>query len=172
MKSLRSTRMTNRDEGRPDVIPAQSEMEQLLEQMEDYFDVLSQFENELNGLTPGSTVLLIGDQSTLELPMEGLAALGGFSLVRDFSTQQHAHRIEQFGKESTIQKSKFVAFGGSETERDALANVTSRFKTGWKVNVANNEVDLQNALNTAPGVLSLSVRVDKKFTCCRLLTYV
>ena len=156
MKSQRSTRMTNRDEGRSDAIPAQSEMEQLLEQMEDYFDVLMDFEDELKTIAAGSTVLLIGDQSTLELPMEGLAALGAFSIVRDFSIQQHAQRLEQFGKECTIPKAKFVAFAGSEVERDALTNVTSRFKTGWKVNIANNEVDLQNALNTAPGVLSLS----------------
>ena len=70
--------------------------------------------------------------------------------------QMHAKRIEQFGKESTISKSKFVSFGSGEEERDALNNVTSRFKTGWKVNLINNGLDLQNGLKTAPGLLSLS----------------
>ena len=68
----------------------------------------------------------------------------------------HTKRIEQFGKESTISKSKFVSFASGEEERDALNNVTSRFKTGWKVNMTSNGLDLQNGLKTAPGLLSLS----------------
>ena len=85
-----------------------------------------------------------------------LTPLIQFALVRDFSVQMHAKRVEQFGKESTISKSKFVSFASGEEERDALNNVTSRFKTGWKVNMTNNGLDLQNGLKTAPGLLSLS----------------
>ena len=67
----------------------------------------------------------------------------------------HARRIEQFGKESTVPKSKFLAFASSDAEKDHLTSVAGRFKTGWKISLANNVTDYKNALTT-PGLLSIT----------------
>ena len=73
MKSQRSTRMTNRE---PDVIPDESEIEVLLQIMEQYFDFLDAF--DFNSCASGSTVLIVADEFTLSLPLEGLPQLSQF----------------------------------------------------------------------------------------------
>ena len=74
MKSQRSTRMTNRE---PDVIPTdESEIEVLLQIMEQYFDLLDAF--DFSSCASGSTVLIVADEFTQSLPLEGLPQLSQF----------------------------------------------------------------------------------------------
>ena len=58
----------------------QSEMEILLELMEDNFDLLENI--DFSTIAPNSPILILGDEFTLNLPLEALHALRDFAVVR------------------------------------------------------------------------------------------
>ena len=76
MKSQRTTRMSVRQDDEIE----QTEMEILLELMEEYFNMLESI--DFSTVTPNSPILVLGDEFTLNLPLEALHALRDFAVVR------------------------------------------------------------------------------------------
>ena len=58
----------------------QTEMEILLELMEEYFDMLENI--DFSTVAANSAILVLGDEFTLNLPLEALHALRDFAVVR------------------------------------------------------------------------------------------